>query len=347
MKITRTFSLFILLLGNPVLVEAEWYSHESQIFGTAFGLEFWVDDIQLAEGSSLAEGSQTADQAVEQVVAEMWRLHHMLSPYEEESELSYINKNAFSKTVAISGEMVSLLSKSLHYSKLTQGAFDPSFSSVGQYYDYRAGEKPDQKQIEEFKQAINYRLIELDEEHQTVKLNHQYMALDLGGIAKGYAMDKAADILISLGIKHASISAGGDMRILGDKRGRPWVIGIRNPRQKNTSQKITNQKETAIRLPLENVAVSTSGDYERFFIDEETGERIHHILNPSTGESAAELTSVTMLGEKGFDTDPLSTSVFVLGVEKGLKLINKMPEYDAILIDTAGKVYFSDGLVAP
>lgn len=356
-------SLGLLFLCLPAW--AEWFEYESQIFGTRFSLELWSEDQAIA------------DQVINEVVAEMWRLHHMLSPYEPESELSAVNRLAFSEPVVVSSELFTLLQQSLYYSRLTAGAFDPSFSSIGQYYDYRAGRKPDQsldeEQIEEAKAAIDFRLIRLDKSNKTVAFEHSAMMLDLGGIAKGYAMDRAADILMSGGIRHASVSAGGDMRILGDqliqyskpgqqarpgqsvnasqqaksgqqvrpdespKQGRPWIIGIRNPRQEST----------AIRLPLENTAVSTSGDYERFFIDEDTGDRIHHILDPETGESAAMLASVTVLGEKGLDTDPLSTAVFVLGAEKGLALINSMPEYDAILIDTSGQVHFSRGLVEP
>jgi len=335
LKKALVLNIYFLLVFLPLSVQADWFTHESQIFGTRFSLKLWAED------------REDADKAIDQVETEMWRLHHMLSPYEPGSELSRINTHAFSELVMISSEMFTLLERSLYYGKLTDGAFDPSFSSIGQYYDYRAGSKPGEnltdRQIEEAKQAIDFRLIKLDKKSQAVQFLHPQMKLDLGGIAKGYAVDRAADILYSLGIQNASISAGGDMRILGDKsgknrrKGQPWIIGIKNPRQ----------EATAIRLPLENTAVSTSGDYERFFIDESTGERVHHILDPKTGKSAAKLSSVTVLGEKGLDTDPLSTSVFVLGVEKGLTLINSLSEYDAILIDTTGKVHFSEGLVAP
>ncbi len=327
MKRILVLNFCLIFLSLPA--NADWFEHESQVFGTNFTLKLW------------AEEQEEAGNAITSVLKEMWRLHHMLSPYESDSELSVINLRAFSEPVPVSPEMFALLDRSLYYSKSTDGAFDPSFSSLGQYYDYQRGQKPNmrlsEEQIIEAKEAIDFRLITLDRRNQTVQLGDPRMNLDLGGIAKGYAMDRAADILGSMGIQHASVSAGGDMRILGDKRNQPWIIGIKNPRQETT----------AIRLPLDNIAVSTSGDYERFFIDENTGDRIHHILDPETGKSAAKLASVTVLGEKGLDTDPLSTAVFVLGVDKGLALINSMPEYDSILIDTTGKVHFSHGLIAP
>jgi thiamine biosynthesis lipoprotein len=135
---------------------------------------------------------------------------------------------------------------------------------------------------------------------------------------------------------HASLSAGGDSRVLGDKRGRPWLVGIKNPRA----------DAVAISLPLDNVAVSTSGDYERYFIAD-SGERVHHIINPRTGKSTSGVNSVTIIGPQGFDTDPLSTSVFVMGPEKGLALINKLPGFDAVIITSQGKVLYSQGLENP
>ena len=127
------------------------------------------------------------------------------------------------------------------------------------------------------------------------------------------------------------------MYFLGDKRGKPWVVGIRDPRR---------EKEKALVLPLDNVAISTSGDYERFFIDEE-GERIHHILNPSTGKPAQGVQSVTILGQQTMLTDALSTAVFVLGAAKGLELVNQLPGVDAIIIDSERKLFYSEGLGTP
>ena len=132
------------------------------------------------------------------------------------------------------------------------------------------------------------------------------------------------------------MSAGGDSYILGDRRGRPWTVGVRDPR---------NADAMAVVLPLTDTAVSTSGDYERFF--EEDGVRYHHILDPATGDSARDSMSVTILGERTVLTDALSTSVFVLGPEAGLELVNRLPGIDAIIIDAAGRMSYSDDLVDP
>ena len=162
------------------------------------------------------------------------------------------------------------------------------------------------------------------------------MSIDLGGIAKGYAVDRAIHILQKCGIQQALVSAGGDSKILGDKQGRPWMIGIQHPRKKQA---------VALSIPLTDTAISTSGDYERFFLSND--ERIHHIINPQTGKSAKQSWSATVIGPDAITTDALSTTIFILGAEKGLKLINSLDNIDAIIIDSSGVVHYSSGLENP
>ena len=156
--------------------------------------------------------------------------------------------------------------------------------------------------------------------------------IDLGGIAKGYAVDRSIELLARAGIRNALVSAGGDTRVMGKRREWPWQVGIRDPRKDGIVSMI----------PLEDAAISTSGDYERFF--EQDGVRYHHILNPGTGDSAREVHSASVIGMQATDTDALSTSVFVLGVNKGLALINRIPDTEAIIIDNRGLLHYSDGL---
>ena len=160
------------------------------------------------------------------------------------------------------------------------------------------------------------------------------MRIDLGGIAKGYAVDRCMTLLEQLDIHNALVRAGGDSRVAGDHWGRPWTIGIRDPR---------DRKGVVAMIPLIDVAVSTSGDYERFF--EQSGVRYHHIINPRTGDSARELQSVTIIGPDATTTDALSTSVFVLGLDKGMALIDRLPGIDAILVDRHGTLYYSSDLL--
>lgn len=320
--------LFFVLLMTSQLNLAGWHGDTQDIMGTKVSVALWLED------------EQQAEQAVTAVMAEMRRIDAHFSPYIETSELYRVNqlapKATAKKPLAISAELAAIIAKANHYSELSEGAFDITFASLGRYYDYRNKLTPSQQQREELLPAINYRLIHLDANKNTLWFEHPKLYIDLGGIAKGYAVDKAIAILQSFGVKHASVGAGGDSRVIGDKFGRPWLIGIKNPRA----------DAVAITLPLEDVAVSTSGDYERYFIDDK-GERVHHIINPRTGKSSHGINSVTIIGPLGFDTDPLSTSVFVLGAEKGLALINRLPGFDAVIITSDGKVRYSKGLEPP
>lgn len=312
----------LLLFSTPLL--AEWHSDQADIMGTRVSVTLWH------------EQPERARQLIGQVMAEMRRIDDHYSPYKEDSDLSRLNrKAAVGETVKVSGEMAELLDKSLYYGRVSEGAFDITFASLARYYDYRQGKTPSDQQREELLPAIDYRHIQL--EGRDVRYRHPAVYIDLGGIAKGYAVDRAIELLRDADVQHASVSAGGDSRLLGARRERPWVVGIKQPR---------GGEGVAISLPLENTAVSTSGDYERYFIDD-AGEWIHHIINPRTGKSAGDIASVTVLGPHAFDTDALSTTVFVLGVEKGLALINQLPAFDAIIITRAGKVHYSEGLAPP
>ncbi len=310
-------------------VHAAWLSDTQAIMGTEVNVSAWH------------ESEAVLEQAVNDVMVEMHRIDASLSPYKLESELSQANRNASVAPFSISDELAFLIDKSLYFGRLSNGAFDITFASIGRYYDYRQKQAPEDNKREALLSAIDYRHVKLNKQKQTLFFTNPHVYIDLGGMAKGYAVDRAVEILKGAGVVNATVSAGGDSRVVGDKMGRPWIIGIKNPRQK------AGEPETIIRMPLENVAVSTSGDYERFFIDEESGERVHHILNPRTGSSAKSVVSVTVLGDQGVDTDPLSTTVFVLGVEKGLALVNSLKRFDCVIIDSFGNTHYSDGLTAP
>jgi thiamine biosynthesis lipoprotein len=184
--------------------------------------------------------------------------------------------------------------------------------------------------------AVDWRQVQVDRDRATIRFLSPGMRIDLGGIAKGYAVDRSIQTLRSLGIRHAMVNAGGDTRLLGDRRGKPWIVGIRDPR---------NEGRMVTRLPLEDEAISTSGDYERYF--EEDGVRYHHILVPGTGKSANEVRSATIIGPDATQTDGLSTTVFVLGVERGMALVSGLPGVEAVIVDRDGRVYYSGGLAPP
>lgn len=324
------FFIFSLIIMNPSVAQTmKWYGDEQHIMGTRINVQLWADD------------EKNAKAAIAAVMAEMRRIDQQYSPWIETSQLYKLNQAVGKATkdnpLKISEEFSFIMERSFHYSRLSDGAFDITFASLARYYDYRAKLKPTEAQREALLPAINYKHIHLDPKTHQVWFDHDKVYVDLGGIAKGYACDRSIEILKSFGIKHASVTAGGDTRLLGNKLGKPWMIGIKNPRA---------EEGIVITLPLENVAISTSGDYERYFIDE-NGERVHHIINPKTGKSTTGIMSVTIIGPLGIDTDALDTCVFVKGPEKGIEFINQFPEFDAIVITEEGKVLYSKGLMPP
>jgi FAD:protein FMN transferase len=319
----RSCAAFAVLLIAQV-VHAEWHGDQRSIMGTAISVELWSEDAIAARA------------AIDAVMQEMVRIDQAMSPWIETSELALINREATQHPVKISPEMVLLLKTSLHYSALSAGVFDISFASVGYLYDYRKHVEPSKAQIATHLDAVDYRSIRLDAEAGTVQFMKPGMRIDLGGIAKGYAVDQGAAILQKRRITSAIVTAGGDSRIIGDRRGRPWMVGIKDPRVPD---------KVAVLLPLSDTAMSTSGDYERFFMDGE--RRVHHILNPRTGTSATGVRSVTVLSARGIDTDALTKPLFILGVERGMAIIDRIPGVDAIVIDDNGQLYYSKNLQPP
>ncbi len=318
---TAWLCLLALLLAAPQSALAQWHERNGEAMGTSIRVELWHAD------------RAHASQALDEVMAEMQRIDHAFSPYREDSELSRLNQQGPNGWTKISPELLNLLQISRRMSERTDGAFDVTFASVGRYYDYRESKRPDAATLDAAVQAINYQYVELNVRRREARYAHPKVYVDLGGIAKGYAVDRAIKLLQQAGVTQASVGAGGDSRILGDRRGQPWTVGVRHPR---------DDQAVAVRLPLENTALSTSGDYERFFVED--GVRYHHILNPTTGTSADGALSVTVLGPNATVTDALSTSVFVLGPEAGLALINELDGIDAIVIDPTGRMRYSDGL---
>jgi len=298
-----------------------WLVGEQAIMGTAIRVELW------------SESGGVGAAAIDAVMAEMHRIDRAMSPYKPHSELSRINRDAVDQPVKVSREMFALLARAQDFSRLSAGAFDITYAAVGHLYDYRAGTAPTTAEVKTARAAIGWRNLILDPLTRTVRFARAGMRIDLGGFAKGHAVDRAALLLAERGIAHAIVSAGGDSRVLGDRRGRPWTVGIRDPRRPGAVVAV---------LPLEDTAMSTSGDYERYF--ERDGVRHHHLIDPRTGASPSSVRSVTILAADGLTSEALSKSVFVLGVEQGMRLVATQAGVDAIVVDADGVLHFSPGL---
>jgi thiamine biosynthesis lipoprotein len=301
-----------------------WIKTEEAIMGTAINVELWCDDNSAGQAAVVA------------VMEEMHRIDRLMSPHKSDSELSIINRDASHKAVPVCDEMMRLLKRAAYFSEISQGAFDITFAAVGRLFDYRLRKRPSDAQLEQARQAIGYQHLILDEQMQTVRFNKPGMCIDLGGFAKGHAVDNATRLLRQRGIANANVSAGGDSRVIGDRRGRPWMIGVRDP---------ANAEQIIAMLPLIDTSISTSGDYERYF--DEDGVRFHHLIDPFTGRSPKSVRSVTILAEDGLTTEAFSKIVFVSGIEKGLSLIETQKNIDAVIVDADGKLHYSSGLLNP
>lgn len=319
MRLAATCACLLLMAATPL--RAEWYSDAREKMGTKVEIQLWADS-EAAARPLLAAG-----------MAEFDRIESWMSTYRDDSEISRVNRLAAREPVKVSAELFGIVQKSLELSVLTDGAFDITFDSVGRLYDFRAGVRPDAESIRKNLPDINYRHVVLDPAASTIRFTKEGTRINLGGIGKGYSCERVIELLRKAGVTNALANAGGDTRLLGDRRGKPWVVGIRDP---------DDGQRWVTRLALDNEAISTSGDYERFF--DEGGVRYHHILDPKSGKSASGVRSVTIIGPDTTMTDGLSTSVFVMGPERGLALIEATPGYAAVVIDAGRNVRLSSAL---
>lgn len=299
-----------------------WLRREEAVMGTAITVELWADDVRAGEAAAAA------------VMEEMHRIDRCMSPYKPASELSRINRDAAHHAVPLSEEMYRLVDRALHFSRLSGGAFDISYAAVGRLYDYRRRVRPSEAALQAARALVGWQQLRLDPRSRCLRFAREGVCIDLGGFAKGHAVDKAVELLRRRGIAHAMVSAGGDSRVLGDRRGRPWTVAIRDPRRAG---------EVVAVLPLQDVSISTSGDYERYF--DEAGQRHHHLIDPATGRSPRGVHSVTILAGDGLSSEALSKAVFVLGAARGLALVNTLPDIDAVVVDAAGSLHASNGLL--
>jgi thiamine biosynthesis lipoprotein len=308
-------------LASPA--HADWVRRVTDgIMGTRITVELWSAD------------EEKAQRAIDAVLEEMRHIDDSMSTYKPTSEVSQVNAKAAQGPMRISKELFDLLTTAKEYSVITDGAFDITYASVGYMYDFRKHVRPDEAQIHHALPAVDFRHVLLDAKNQTVQFSQAGVRIDLGGIAKGYSVDRGIDVLKSFGFTRAYVSAGGDSRIIGDRFGKPWMVGIRDPR-KGEGSVITS-------IPLVDAAISTSGDYERYF--EENGVRYHHIIDPHTGHSASKVLSATIIGPNATRTDGLSKTAFVLGPEKAMEIYNRIDDIDAIIVTLEGKVIYSKGM---
>ena len=322
-KFIGSLAAAALLSAAAAPAHAEWVRRITDgIMGTRITVELWAEDPAKGE------------QAIDAVLDEMRHIDETMSTYKPTSEVSQVNAKAADWPMRISKELFDLLTTAKEYSVITEGAFAITYASVGYMYDFPKHVRPNEEQISRALPAVDYRHVILDPKNQTVQFSQKGVRIDLGGIAKGYSVDKGIEVLQSLGFTRAYVGAGGDSRIIGDRFGTPWIVGIRDPRK--------GEGNVIARIPLVDAAISTSGDYERFF--EENGTRYHHIIDPHTGHSASKVRSATVIGPYATRTDGLSKTAFVLGPEKAMEIYNRLDDIDAIIVKLDGTVVYSKGM---
>lgn len=283
---------------------------------------------------TLMDGEKTSfEQAAKAAFGEIERLENIFSSYKTESNVSEISRSAGGPPVKAAPELIEVLSKAVTVSRLSGGAFDPTVGALAKVWGY-SGEKgrlPDEKEIKSLLPLVDWQAIIIDKETSLAGLKKKGMALNLGGIAKGYIVEKAIDKLKANGVSRAIVKAGGDMVVFQkEDAGKRFTIGIQHPGKPG--------QLLGECYPV-NGAVATSGDYERYF--ERNNVRYHHILDPRTGWPANLSRSATIIAPDATLADALSTAVFVLGPEKGMALVEGLPDVQAVIVNADGKVFTS------
>lgn len=284
----------------------------------------------------VSQSQEEAEQAIDEAFRVIERFGGLVDFYSESSELSAINRSAGIAAVEVASVTLDLIEKAVLAAEQTGGAFDPTIGPVIKLWDFHKKVRPADQEIRKHLGLVNYREIRIDRSAATVFLPRKGMLLDLGGIAKGYAADLAAASLRERGISGALIAVAGDIRAFGRKPdGTAWNIGIRNPRRTGESDDILAT------VGLADRSISTSGDYERFFMIDD--KRYHHLLDPKTGYPAGGCRSVNVIAGEGVFADAFSTAFFVMGPEQGLRRAGELG-LDAIIIDENGVVHETLGI---
>lgn len=301
-----------------------------------------IERASAAMGSDLRLTVYTADEPVagrafDQLFLEFQRLDALMSVWRPGSDVLRINAAAGKRAVAVSPDVRDALRTARQISEWTGGKFDVTFGALSDIWKFDQDQDntiPDRAAIRARLPLIDYRQIEIDDAAGTVFLRRKGMRVHLGGIGKGYAVDRAVAILRQAGLHDFLIQAGGDLYAGGLKAGRPWRLGINDPRGPAGRSFAT--------LDLSDGTFSTSGDYSRSFVKD--GVRYHHILDPATGQPARGCRSVTIVSNSPLLADGLSTGVFILGPKEGMALIERLPDVEGVIVTSTNEVLVSSGL---
>ncbi|WP_291960764.1 FAD:protein FMN transferase [Maribacter sp.] len=316
--------LIVLICSVGQLLAQEPFKRTMKLMGSRFDI------------TVVAKDPIEGEEYINLAVSEITRIEKLISSWDPNSQTSEINKNAGVKPVKVDAELFNLIQRGIGISTLTDGAFDISYASMDNIWKFDGSmtKMPEETTIKASVSKVGYQNILLNKEDHTVFLKLKGMKIGFGAIGKGYAADKAKELLISKGVVAGIINASGDMNTWGKQpNGDSWQVAITNPMDKN--------KVFAL-LPLDNGAVVTSGNYEKYVTFNNT--RYTHIIDPRSGYPATGIVSVTVFAPKAELADALATSVFVMGKEVGLNRIEQLPKVECIIIDDLGTIITSKNI---
>lgn len=312
----------------PVRKDGTVYA-ESSLMGTHFSINLWVDPDRTPYEAGVA---------IQAGLDEVARIERLTSEWMSDSELSRLNAAAGGDMMALSPELFAVLARSREVSEITDGTFDVTFYGVGELWSFTPGSKPPSAEaIAARLPLVDWRRIELDAATRRGRLATAGMKVGLGAIAKGYAVDRASDLLKARGFANHVVEGGGDTYASGTKGGKPWMVGVQKP----------GAKGVVAGLPSTDISVVTSGDYERYF--EFEGRRYAHILDPKTGQPLLEsqsCKSVTVVAPNATDADAFATAIAVMGPERGMAFVEAQPDLEAVLITHDDRILVSSGLTS-
>lgn len=317
-------SLFAAGCGEPEQAAARMVERSRMSMGSTLRLAAWTTN------------ETAATEAFEHVFREFDRLESLLSVWKDGSDVVRMNKNAGAMPVPVSQDTINVLREAAEGSALTRGKFDITFGALSDIWRFDHDQDnlvPDRQLIEVRLTRVDYRAVQIDATARTAFISRPNVRVHLGGIGKGYAIDRAIALLKERGFTDFLIQSGGDLYVAGTNGGQPWKLGIADPR---------GSHDSFATLQVSDGTVSTSGDYERSFVKD--GVRYHHLLDPDFGEPARGCRSVTIVTNRAVMADVLSTGVFIMGPDEGMKLIEQLPDVEGVIITADNEVLVSSGL---
>jgi len=320
----RPLLIVLLFFAQSSFGQQQTYKRELTLMGSRF------------EIAVVADAEKKGQEYIDLAIDEIRRIEKLISSWDPNSQTSLINKNAGIKPIAVDTELFDLIQRCIQISKLTDGAFDITYASMDKIWKFDGSmtEFPSTAEIKSSVSLIGFDRIEMDAENQTIYLTDKGMKIGFGAIGKGYAADKAKELLVDTGVQAGIINASGDLNAWGEQPdASDWVVGITNP---------LNTKKMFSWMPIKDQAVVTSGNYEKFVVFDDV--RYAHIINPKTGYPTTGIKSVTIFSPKAELADALATAVFVMGVESGMYFIDQIPDVAVIIVDDNNQFHTSEGI---